>query len=69
MKTNAFAWAEGPFFDGHSARCDGHAVTTVPSEAVIGQLAHESWVAGWHDADSGIRADGLEQQIPVMVDQ
>lgn len=58
-------WARGPFEDGAKARIDGHPIQSAPTVDLIGRFAHASWLAGWADADAGIHADELAQQMPV----
>jgi hypothetical protein len=58
-------WAEGPYWEGHQSRCDGHGLRHCPNSDTIGIFAHNSWVAGWEDADQEIRDDGKEDEMPI----
>ena len=62
---NSFLWARGPFDEGAKARIDGFGLAHAPSIDAVGWYAMRSWVAGWHDADAGILANGLSDSMPV----
>lgn len=49
-------WAKGPFDDGAMARTLGSPLSDAPSADTYGAFARQSWVAGWCDEDSALRA-------------
>jgi hypothetical protein len=51
-------WAEGPWNDGAESRIVyGQAIDQGPTVDTIGQLAHDSWIAGWTDADMQLSSE------------
>ena len=55
-------WNQGCFDDGAEARIVyGAALSDAPSAEQIGKFAHDSWVAGWSDADQALRTIAEDQ--------
>jgi hypothetical protein len=49
-------WSISHFNSGRTARLAGADRDAAPAIADVGQFAHKSWLAGWHDAEMGILA-------------
>ncbi len=53
----AAGWNSGAWDNGHQARVMGEPQSSCPSENEAGLFFRKSWLAGWADADAGIKSD------------
>ena len=58
-------WNDGFYQDGSRSRYDGHTIISAPGIERVGKFAHDSWVAGWADADQTILSEGLSKKFPI----